>query len=315
MAKYALARMIQAIPALLLSSIFVFLTIRLIPGGPGRAMLGADAPESQVKALDASLGLDRPLPVQYGQWLLGVFRGDLGKSLVNGIPVADLIGPKLEATLELTLAALIVATVVAFSLGVTSAVQTRQLPDVLIGVFSSLILGIPNFWLGLVLILVFAVGLHWLPAGGRAGVLVNFGLGLKYLILPAVTLGLGVGIVQSRYIRTSLLEVLNQDYIRTARAKGLRPRVVVVRHAFPNALIPVITIMGLQIGGMLGGTVVVESVFGWPGLGRLLIDSINNRDYIVVQAGLLYLVTLFVLVNLAVDLLQGVIDPRARHSE
>ncbi|HUX85681.1 MAG TPA: ABC transporter permease [Chloroflexota bacterium] len=315
MAKYAIIRIAQAIPTLLLSSIFVFLTVRLIPGGPGRAMLGADAPESQVKALEASLGLDRPLPVQYVQWLWGVLHGNLGQSLVNGIPVVELIGPKLEATLELTIAALIVATIVALALGVTSALRARQLPDVIIGLVSSLLLGIPNFWLGLVLILVFAVGLNWLPAGGRVGILVSFGLGLKFLILPAVTLGLGVGIVQSRYIRTSLLEVLNQDYIRTARAKGLTSGAVVLRHAFRNALIPIITIFGLQIGGMLGGAVVVESVFGWPGLGRLLIDSINNRDYIVVQAGLLYLVTLFVLVNLAVDLMQGVIDPRARRSE
>lgn len=314
MLGYAIIRILQAIPTLFLSSVFVFLSVHAIPGDPARAMLGADAPIDQVRALHEAMGLDRPLPVQYLAWISGVLHGDLGNSLVNNIPVATLIAPKLQATMELAIGSLIVATVIALILGITSALQVRRGPDVIIGTVSSVVLGIPNFWLGLVLILVVSVGYHWLPPGGRVSVLINPGLGFKYLVLPAFTLGLGVGIVQSRYIRSALLDVLNQDYIRTARAKGLGPRAVVLRHAFRNALIPIITVIGLQIGGLLGGAVVVESVFSWPGLGRMLIDAINNRDYIVVQGGLLYLVTVFLLVNLAVDLLQGVIDPRARRT-
>lgn len=312
MLEYIWRRLVQTIPTLLLSSLLVFLIIRLVPGDPARTLVGYDAPIEEVEAVRESLGLDQPLPVQYMRWIGRVVQGDFGKSLINRFPVGELIALKFPATLELAIVALVLALLISFPLGVVAAVKAGGTADYGISLVAAFFLGTPNFWLGILYILIFSVQLRLLPPSGRVPLLEDPGAALRLLVMPAITLAIPLAMAQMRFIRASLLEVLNQDYIRTARAKGLPQRLVMVRHCFRNALIPIITVLGIQFGNLLGGAVIVESLFGWPGLGRMLVESITNRDYAITQAGLLYLVTLFILVNLAVDLLYAVVDPRLR---
>lgn len=312
MLTYALQRLLQAIPTLILSTIVVFLIIRLVPGDPVRTMVGFDASKEEVEAMRVSLGLDQPLPVQYVRWLGRVVQGDLGKSLVNKFPVRELILSSLPATIELAAVAFLVSLVVSLPLGIFAALRAGSLPDYLISFLAAIYLGTPNFWVGILYIMLFSITLQILPPSGRVPLTENPIAGLPFLVLPALTLALPLAMVQMRFIRASMLEVLNQDYIRTARAKGLRERLVLVRHSLRNALIPIVTVLGIQFGHLLGGAVIVESLFAWPGVGRLLVSSIGDRDYAVTQGGLLYLVGIFLLVNIAVDLLYGIIDPRIR---
>lgn len=312
MLTYIMRRLIQALPTLLLSSLLVFLIIRLVPGDPARVLVGLDAPREEVEAVRTSLGLDQPLPVQYIRWLSHVFQGDLGKSLVNKFPVRELVLSKLPATLELAIAAFLLSIVVSVPLGILAAVRAGSWIDYFISVIATFYLGTPNFWVGILYILLFSVMLGVLPPSGRVPFLENPAAALPYLIMPTVTLALPTAMVQMRFIRAAFLEVFHQDYVRTARAKGLSERVVLMRHSLRNALIPIVTVMGIQFGHLLGGAVIVESLFAWPGVGRMLVDSIGNRDYAITQAGLLYLVGLFLLVNIAVDVLYGIIDPRTR---
>jgi peptide/nickel transport system permease protein len=305
-------RLLQALPTLVLSSLLVFLIIRLVPGDPARTLVGYDAPIEEVDAVRVSLGLNQPLPVQYLRWIGRAVQGDFGKSLINRFPVGELVALKFPATLELAIFALLLATAISIPLGIVAALKAGGRIDYLISIVAAFFLGTPNFWLGILYIMIFSVFLRLLPPSGRVPFLQDPMRALPTLLMPAVTLALPIAMAQMRFIRASLLEVLNQDYIRTARAKGLSNRLVVVRHAFRNALIPIITVLGIQFGHLLGGAVIVESLFGWPGLGRMLVESITNRDYAITQAGLLYLVTLFVFVNLAVDLLYIIIDPRLR---
>jgi peptide/nickel transport system permease protein len=258
------------------------------------------------------MGLDRPLPVQYLLWLTRVLRGDLGVSYVSKYPVRDLIAARLPATLELAGAGLLVGLVVGVPTGVLAAVRRGRTADYVITSLNAVLMSLPNFWAGIALVLVFALGLALLPPSGRIPVTTDPGRALLFLLLPAVTLGLHITAIFSRFTRTALLEVLGEPYVRTAEAKGLGRATVVLRHAFRNALIPVITVFGLQAGYLLGGAVVVESVFAWPGLGRLIVESVGNRDYTTVQGALLVFVGAFFLVNLVTDLAYAWIDPRIR---
>lgn len=312
MGVYIMRRLLQALPTLFLSSILVFLIIRLVPGDPARVLVGLDAPQEEVDAVRTSLGLDQPLPIQYLRWLEQIAQGNLGKSLINKFPVGDLVLAKLPATIELAAAAFLTALAISLPLGIFAAVRAGRWPDYVVSFISAAYLGTPNFWVGLLYILLFSITLPILPPSGRVPFSTDPLAALQHLLLPTLTLALPVAMVQTRFIRAAFLEVLNQDYIRTARAKGLGQRVVMLRHGLPNALVPIITVLGIQFGNLLGGAVIVESLFAWPGIGRMLVDSITNRDYAITQAGLLYLVGIFLLINLAIDILYGVIDPRVR---
>jgi peptide/nickel transport system permease protein len=309
---YIFRRLRQAIPTLLLSSIVVFLIIRMVPGDPARMLVGFDAPEEEVEAVRKSFGLDQPLPIQYIRWLGQVLQGDFGVSLINRFPVDELVLAKLPATLELAIAAFIVSISISLPLGMFAAVKAGKWADYVVSIVSAFYLGTPNFWLGLLYILLFSIVFPILPPSGRVPFTEDPLQALKHLVLPTLTLALPVAMVQTRFIRAAFLEVLNQDYVRTARAKGVTQPKVVLHHGFRNALIPIVTVFGIQFGHLLGGAVIIESLFAWPGVGRMMVESINNRDYAITQAGLLYLVGIFLLINLLVDVLYGVIDPRVR---
>jgi len=305
MTLYLARRIALLFPILLGVSLFIFLMLRLIPGDPARLEAGPDASLEGVEQIRHELGLDRSWPEQYGIFLGKLLQGDLGRSSRSHEPVAREIGSRFPATVELTLAAVLIAVAVGLIAGILAGSRPNSLVDY--GSMLVALLGVstPAFWLGLMLISLFAVGLRWLPSGGHGG--------LEHLALPAVALGVGAAAVIARVTRASLLEVIQQDYIRTARAKGMGENRVVYLHALRNALIPIVTVSGLQFGFLLGGAVVVETVFSWPGVGRLLVDSISVRDYPMVQGIMLLLATEFVLVNLLVDLLYAFIDPRIRY--
>jgi peptide/nickel transport system permease protein len=309
---YAARRLFQLIPVILLSSFLVFILLHLVPGDPAETVAGPDAAPEVIKAIRHKMGLDRPLVVQYGIWLGNLARADLGVSYISRMPVVDLVGYAFPATIQLALAALVLALAISLPLGVLASLKQGSKLDLFVQGFTALGLGVPNFWLGILLILLFALVLGLLPPGGRIDPLQSPAMGLKTLILPAVTLGIQIAAVFTRFVRTAMLEVLHEDYVRTARAKGLPERVVVVRHALRSALVPVVTVVGLQFGRLLGGAVVVESVFAWPGVGRLIIQAVEQRDYTVVQAALLWLVAVFLFINLITDIAYAFLDPRIR---
>jgi len=313
MLAFTARRLLQLIPLLFVSSILVFLLIHMAPGDPALLLLGVDAPDEDLEAIRIKWGLDQPLPVQYARWAGRLLRGDLGTSYVSRFPVLALIKLRIPATIELAALSFLISSILGFSTGVLAALKEHSWIDFVVTSFNTLILGTPSFWLGLLLILFFALYLDWLPPSGRSvGLLEDPGKAWKYILLPALSLGLSQGAVLSRFVKSSLLETLTQDYIRTARAKGLRERVVVVRHALKNAMIPVMTVMGINLARLLGGTVVVETVFAWPGLGQLTIDAVASRDYGVVQATLLLTVVIVLLVNWLVDVAYAIVDPRIR---
>jgi peptide/nickel transport system permease protein len=303
---------LDAVPTVLISSVLVFLLLRLMPGDPAVVLAGAQATPDAVEAIRQSLGLTDPLPVQYAIWWGHVLRGDLGTSIFTHVPVSTLIAQRLPATVTLCIAGMLLSTTLALLLGITAAIKQRTPIDWVISGSIGLGISIPNFWLGILLILLFSVVLGWLPPGGRSDFTTDIGEALKALIMPAFALALPGAVALSRLVKASMLEVLYDDYIRTARAKGLAAETVVVRHALRNALIPVVTAIGIEFGRVLGGAVIIESVFGWSGIGSLMLTSISNRDNTVVQSSLLLLVLVFIVVNLAVDLSYGFIDPRVR---
>lgn len=305
MHRYIAQRLLQLVPVLLSVSILVFLMVHLIPGDPVQVMLQDYGSAEQARALRHTLGLDRPLPVQYGLFVWRLAHGDLGRSIRTGRPVASEIALRLPYTLRLTAASMAVAIALGLVLGTLAAIHHRRLLDYGATVIALAGISLPSFWFGLVLILIFSYYLRWLPPAGAdtAG----------SLILPAVTLGTGATSIIARLCRSSLLEVLRQEFIRTARAKGAGELRVLYRHGLRNALIPVLSIVGLQFAGLLGGAVIVESVFGWPGLGRLAVDAIFNRDIPVIQGVVLVAAAIFVAVNLCVDLLYALVDPRIRY--
>jgi peptide/nickel transport system permease protein len=300
--RYIVRRLVLLVPLLFGASLLVFLTMRLIPGDPARLALGAEATEEQVQLMRRQWGLDQPLPVQYVYWLGHAVQGDFGRSTVSRVPAGQEIALRLPATLRLAGLSMLVSMVLGVSLGVLAAVRHNTWLDRVSMVLALLGVCTPTFWLGLMLILVFSVGLGWFPSFGQGG--------LEHLVLPALTLGAAAAAVIARVMRSSLLDVLGADYMRTARAKGLAEHLVIVRHALRNGFIPVLTLLGIELGGLLAGAIVTETVFAYPGIGQLLVSSVNNRDFAVVQAALLLFALQFVLVNLLVDVLYAVVDPR-----
>ena len=302
-------RALTTLPVLWLVVTVVFLLIHIVPGDPIVQMLGDGATSSDIAALRHSYGLDAPLGTQYLHYWQGILHGDLGRSLRLHDSVLHLILQRYPYTLALTVAATLLGVLLAVPAGVASARHRDRWPDRTLGVVSLFGLSFPNFALGPILILVFAIGLGWLPVSGAGTGAAEF---LRHLILPAVTLGLGMAAILTRMVRTSMLEELGQDYIRTARAKGLPERTVVYRHALRNALNPVLTVLGLQFGSLLAGAIVTETIFGWPGLGRLTLSAISNRDYALVQGCILAIGLTYVAVNLLTDSLYSIADPRMR---
>ena len=312
MLAYLLGRILQAIPVLFLSSLSVFLVLRLVPGDPAEALAGDDATAERIAEIRVQLGLDRSVPQQYVAWLGDLARGDLGTSLRNGLPVSRLLKASLPPTLELAFVAYGIALTLGIPLGVMAGAKPRSRWDWLLSGYTVVTIGIPAFLTGILLLWVFSVLLSWFPTSGRVSLFENPIDSIHHLALPAFALGSGLAATLARYTRTAVAEVMGHDYIRTAKAKGLSERIVVVRHALRNSLIPIVTIAALQVGGVMAGAVVVEQVFTRPGMGRLVVESIQNRDYLVVQSALVVLVTIFVFVNLAADITYGFLDPRVR---
>ncbi|MHB8500341.1 MAG: ABC transporter permease [Candidatus Acidiferrales bacterium] len=306
MVRHLLQRFLLTLPALWLVLTLVFLLIHIVPGDPVEQMLGEGAAPGQIVQLRHALGLDQPLYVQYGRYFERLARGDLGQSLEFQAPVRRIIFERYPATLSLAFLALLVCAAIAIPAGVLAAYRRGRPIDRAVGVFTLLGLAVPNFALGPVLILLFSIELGWLPVSGRGGP--------SYYILPAATLGAALAAILTRMVRGSMLEELSSDYVRTARAKGLSTGAVLFRHAFRNALIPIITILGLQFGTLLAGTIVTETIFSWPGIGRLTVQAISARDYPLLQGCILVIVISYVLVNLLTDVLYAVIDPRVRLS-
>jgi ABC-type dipeptide/oligopeptide/nickel transport system permease component len=306
MARYFLKRFFLTLPALWLVLTLVFLMIHIVPGDPVEQMLGEGAAPGQLTQLRHALGLDLPLHTQYAHYLLQLARGDLGQSLKFQAPVRGIIFERYPATLQLAFLALLVCAAIAIPAGMLAANRRGQAADRAVGVLTLFGLAFPNFALGPVLILLFSIELGLLPVSGRGGLL--------YYILPAATLGAALAAILTRMVRGSMLEELSSDYVRTARAKGLSTRVVLFRHAFRNALIPITTILGLQFGTLLAGTIVTETIFSWPGIGRLTVQAISSRDYPLLQGCILVIAVSYVVVNLLTDLLYAVIDPRVRLS-
>ncbi len=303
MLLYVGRRLLQLLPTLLGVTLVVFLLVR-VSGDPSQLLLPESATPEDRELFRRQHGLDQPIAIQYLRYLGNIARGDLGRSIVDGSPAMALVLERLPATVELAVAGMLIAVLVGIPVGILSAVRRGSLWDrlAMLGVLAGQ--SMATFWVGILLILVFAVQLRWLPVSGREG--------WSHLILPAVTLSLYMLPLLARMTRSSMLDVWHQDYVRTARAKGLRDRTVVAKHMLRSALIPVVTVLGLQFGGALAGAIVTESVFAWPGVGTFVLDAIYKRDYPVVQAAVLVVATVYILTNMLVDLLYGVLDPRIR---
>ena len=304
MSRYFVKRILETIPLMLVISIFVFMFIHLIPGDPARTIAGLDAEESQVEAIREEYGLNKPIVSQDVADMVKLFKGDMGRSMKSNVPVSDLIADRMPQTLKLVLAGIIWAPVLGIFIGVVSAINHGKALDHICMLIAIMGLSAPGFWLGLMGIQIFSVELGWLPSGGLDT--------WKGFVLPSFPMGCGIMAVLARYSRSSMLETLREDYVRTARAKGQKESMVMFAHAFRNSLIQVVTILGLQIGGLLSGSVLTETVFSIPGIGRLLTDSIQFRDYAVTQGLLMMFALQYVLINLIVDLLYGVINPKIR---
>ena len=313
MTTYIIRRLIATIPVLFLISAITFFTIRLLPGDPALAILGPEADYNLVEALREELGLNRPVVVQYLDWMYHAFQGEFGESRRSGDTVAALVSDRLEVTIQLGILSLIVAVVLALPIGLLAGSKPNTPFDYLGTFFAVVGAAIPNFWLALLLILVFAVDLGWFPALGFTSFREDPLENMRGMVLPAIAIGIAQAAVLARQTRASMVEVLQQDYVRTARSKGLRERNVIFRHGFRNAMIPVITILGLQVSNIVSGAIIIESVFSLPGIGKLLIDSIFNRELVTVQALALMLALAVAMSNLLVDVSYGYIDPRIRY--
>ncbi|MGB9067235.1 MAG: nickel ABC transporter permease [Candidatus Acidiferrales bacterium] len=304
MIRYLALRILYALPALWLIVTMVFLLAHIVPGDPVQQMLGEGARAEDLQQLRHTLGLDMPIGAQYRHYLAGIAHGDLGESFRFQQPVTQVVLSHYPATLELAFVALLVCAAVGIPAGLLAAEHPGTLADHAVSAFTLLGLSVPNFALGPVLILIFSVILGWLPVSGRGGP--------SHLILPAITLGAGLAAILTRMVRISVIEQLSSDYVRTARAKGLSPAAVLFRHAFRNALIPILTILGLQFGTLLAGAIVTETIFSWPGIGRLAVQAIGARDYPLLQGCILLIAVTYVLVNLLTDAAYALVDPRVR---
>jgi len=312
MTRFAVRRLLQMIPVLFFVSVIIFVLINLVPGDAARLFLGEEAPPDALAALRHELGLDRPLYVQYLRWVGGMLRGDFGHSFKDNRKVLTTVLQKVPVTGELTIAALAIAWTIAIPAGVVAAWRRRTAVDYSASAAALTGLSIPNFWLGIMLIYLFAVHLRWLPASGFVPLGQDPVLNLKTIVMPAFVLGIVLAAVVMRQLRSSMLEVLSADYVRTANAKGLGERVVLVRHALRNAVIPVITVMGIQMGTLFGGAVITETIFALPGLGRLTVESIYGRDYPMLEGVVMFSAFAVLAVNLAVDIVYSLIDPRIK---
>jgi peptide/nickel transport system permease protein len=311
MARYVFHRLLALIPVALGVTLIVFSLLH-VTGDPIRLLFGLNVPEEIVRQRREELGLNRPVPVQYARWLVRAVRGDLGDSITSGDHVVAMIRPRIEPTLELTLLALLVTMTVSVPAGVMSAVRRNTLVDSLSRITALFWVSMPTFWLGLIFIMIFGVWLGLLPISGRAESLWTIE-GLRTHLLPVLTLGLPPAALFTRLTRSSMLEVIGEEYVRTARSKGLAERTVIIRHALRNALIPILTLIGLRVPWLFGGAVITETVFAWPGMGRLLVDSVLKRDYPVVQGIVMVMAILVVGSSLLVDLLYAYVDPRIRY--
>lgn len=305
MLNYFIKRLLGLIPTLLIVAVLVFLFVHMLPGDPARLIAGPEADASVVEMVRKQLGLNQPLPQQFWQFILNALQGDFGQSMVSKRPVSEEIASRFMPTLWLTLSSMVWAVIFGMAIGVLSAVWRNRWPDRLGMTLAVSGISFPAFALGMLLMQVFSVKLGWLPTVGADS--------WKHYILPSITLGAAVAAVMARFTRASFVEVMQEDYMRTARAKGVRESLVVVKHGLRNAMIPVVTMMGLQFGFLLGGSIVVEVVFNWPGLGRLLVDSVEMRDYPVIQAEVLLFSLEFILINLIVDMLYAAINPAIRY--
>ena len=318
MGRYLIRRILLMAPTLLIVTFLVFILLFLSPGDPVLMLVPIDEvaqmTDEEMDQLRQKLGLDRPIYVQYADWLLHVLRGDLGRSIHQRRPVVDLLAARFPVTLELALLSVLLASVVAIPIGIYTAVRPGGIGDFLGNIVALMGVSAPNFWVALLLIVVFAVQLRWLPAGGFVRITDDPVRHIERMILPVITLSTALMAVTMRLTRSSMLEVLNEDYVRTARSKGLGQRRIVFVHALKNALIPVVTTVGLQIGRILGGTIVIEIIFSLPGMGKLLLDAIFGRDFPVVQGSVLLITLAFMGINLVVDLTYASIDPRIRYA-
>ena len=304
MIRHLALRLALALPALWLVLTLVFLLIHIVPGDPVQQMLGEGARAEDLQQLRHALGLDQPLHVQYGKYLSGLARGDWGQSFRFQLPVLQVVRQRYPATLELACVSLLVCVAIGIPAGVLAAHRRGRAADRAVGVFTLFSLSVPNFALGPVLVLIFSIQLGLFPVSGRGSLL--------HLVLPALTLGAALAAILTRMVRTAMMEELSSDYVRTARAKGLPESAVLFRHAFRNALIPIVTILGLQFGTLLAGTIVTESIFAWPGVGRLAVQAIQARDYPLLQGCILFIALSYIVVNLLTDVVYALVDPRVR---
>jgi peptide/nickel transport system permease protein len=312
MSLFILRRLLTLVATLIGASLIIFLVLDALPGNAAQTLMGADASADAVRALTVKLGLDQPLTYRYVHWISGMLVGDLGNSYAYGTPVAGLIGERLMLTIPLALMSMALTVVLALAAGIYTAANHNRLGDVGVMALTQFGIALPNFWFAILLILLFAVKLQWLSAGGFAGWDEGVLAGMKSLLLPAVSLAVVQAAILARVTRSAVLEVLREDFVRTARAKGLSRRQVLWKHVLRNAMIPVMTVMGLQFANLLAGTIVIENVFYLPGLGRLIFQSIANRDLIVVRNCVMLLAAMVVIVNFVVDVLYAVVDPRIK---
>lgn len=314
MIRYILRRLLIAVIQIFAVATIVFLVLRLMPGDPAVLALGTDrAPDpTLVTAMRHQLGLDKPLLVQYGTWIVDMVRFNFGKSIFYSDSASKLILDRLPNTLELALVSIVLAIIIGVLVGIIAAIRRGSFLDVALTSSTALGISIPVYVLGTLFVLIFALGLHWLPATGDTSLSSDFIGHIRTLILPALTLAFGLSASISRITRSSMLEVLNQEYIQTVRAKGLEEKSVIFKHALRNSLIPIVTVVGLQLGNLMGGTVLVENVFNWPGLSSMLVAAVNHRDYPMIQGCILVIAAVFIVINLVVDLTYGFLDPRVR---
>ncbi len=312
MAKFILRRSLQTVIVLILVCLIAFSILHMMPGDPALIILGEDASQAQIDTLRLELGLDQPVLVQYARWFTNMLQGDFGRSILYHEDVSDLIATRLPITLHLSLVAFVLSALIGIPAGVLSAVRRGDLTDSLISVSANIGIAVPIFWLGILGIYLFSLKLGWLPVQGYTSPFDDFWLSTKQLVMPAACLSVVPIAVLARQTRSSMLEALHQDYIRTARAKGLSESAVITGHGLKNAIIPVVTLLGLQARNLVGGSVLVETVFNVPGMGRLMVSGVFNQDYLVVQAGIIVIGIVVAVANLAVDVSYGYLDPRIR---
>ena len=312
--SYLLQRLALALLVVWGVSVAVFMIVQLVPGDPARVVLGVQANEENVNALRERMGLNRPVLAQYFTWSANALQGDFGNSLITAQPVSDQVFSRLWATVQLAMVALFFGLLIAFPLGIISALYPRSPIDLFASLLSQVGVSIPDFWLGIILILFFSLNLSWLPPSGYTPINEDFFDWLSHIILPAATAGLISGSIQTRFIRSAMMEVLNENYIRTANAKGIRRMTMLVRHALPNAMITIVTIIGLQMTALFSAVVVVEIVFAWPGLGQLSLNAVLDRDYPLLQGAVLILAVIVTFINLLIDMLYFFLDPRIEYS-